>query len=298
MSGPEKLLYMCCSGREVQLTLLQPLKSHPRLRNFLGNITKHNFCFVMMFQSVKTAFRRVQSGYLSRSKTYWRTWVILQLTCDKWGDHHNCKQWIRQPGHYLAEKKTNFREWQRHRRPVTPCHTISPSGRENITATSLCRLILEQEFLSVKRKYLPYTFVFNRMMEQVRNINHIVQWCVVFQQFMTDMYTTSRVRDCCMYALTRINLKSGTIHFTVHIKHPTVVRLTVLLENHQHIYVAEDSLHQTVKHYSDSLTFSVHNITLPYLFCIVMCPNTPLGMHQERFSSAQFKKRLHLGIRK
>jgi hypothetical protein len=53
------------------------------------------------------------------------------------------------------------------------------------------------------------------------------------------------------------------LDFTVHIKHPTVVCLSLLLENGQHIYVAEDNLHQTVKHYSDSLTFSVHNITLP-----------------------------------
>jgi hypothetical protein len=105
-------------------------------------------------------------------KTYWGMWyfntpVINEVTIIIVSNEFDNQD-------IILQKTTNFREWQRHRRPVTPCNIISPSGRENITATSSRRLILEQEFLSVT-KYLAQSFVFNRIMEQVRNINHIVQ---------------------------------------------------------------------------------------------------------------------------
>jgi hypothetical protein len=62
MSGLKKLLYMCCSGRKVRLTLLLPLKSHLRLRHFLEDIRKHNFCFLMM--SFGTTKEVHEPGYM------------------------------------------------------------------------------------------------------------------------------------------------------------------------------------------------------------------------------------------
>jgi hypothetical protein len=59
----------------------------------------------------------------------------------------------------ILQKTTNFRELQKSRRPVKTCDNISFSDKEKITATSLWRMILEEDFLSMAEKYLPYTYL-------------------------------------------------------------------------------------------------------------------------------------------